>query len=139
MKSNIRYDILDDFKKSYLQAADIRLKNNKIAIYSVYFPPRHNIKYQVFFLKLGHSFLVGGDFNAKHPWWGSRLSNPKGKELYKSIINNKFSVLSTTYWPSEARKIPDLLDFVIYSGIPSNLLNILDTDDLSSDCNHDKC
>ena len=28
VKSNIQYDILDDFKKPYLQAAGIRLKNN---------------------------------------------------------------------------------------------------------------
>ena len=116
----------------------MRLKNNnnKIDIYSVYFPPPHNIKYQEFFLKLGHSFLVGVDFNAKHPWWSSSLSILKGKEVYKSITNNKISVLSTgspTYWPSDARKIPDLLDFVKYFGIPSNLLDILDTDDLSSD------
>ena len=101
-------------------------------------PPRNNIKhqeYQEFFLKLDHSFLFGGDFNAKHPWW-SRLGNFKGKELYKSITNYKFSVLSTgrpTYWPSDTRKVPDLLDFVIYSAIPSNLFDILVTDDPRSD------
>lgn len=40
---------------------------------------------------MGLRYLAGGDYNAKHPWWRSRLANPKGIELYKSITN-------TTVW-----------------------------------------
>ena len=125
----------------HIQAAGIKIKcnNNPIDIYSIYFPPRHNVKcpqYENFFTNLGNKFIVGGDFNAKHPWWGSRLANPKGSELYKCIANNNYSTISTgtpTYWPGDIAKIPDLLDFFVYNGIPSTHLDILDSPDLSSD------
>ena len=93
-------------------------------------------EFQELFGNLGHRFIVGGDFNAKHSWWSSRLINHKGRELYRCINMNNYSVLSTgnpTYWPSDPSKIPDLLDFVVYSGIPSHLLQINDSDDLNSD------
>lgn len=105
----------------------------------MYFPPRYNIDtnmYNQFFKSIGNKFIVGGDFNAKHIWWGSRLSNPKGKRLYKCILDNNFKTLSTgkpTYWPTDPAKIPDLLDFFVYSGIPQTAFDIRACDDLSSD------
>lgn len=121
IKSSIKYEVLDPFEEPHLQAAGIRVKSNNyfLNIFSIYFPPRHNVKcqqYDDFFQNLGSKFIVGGDFNAKHPWWGSRLANPKGKELYKCIQKNHYSSLSTgkpTYWPNDPTKIPDLLDFVL--------------------------
>lgn len=108
-------------------------------IYSIYSPPRYTVtclQYEDFFRNIGQKFIVGGDFNAKHPWWGSRLTNPKGRELYKCILKHHYSSLSTgspTYWPSDLAKTPDLLDFIIYNGIPRSFLDILDSADLSSD------
>lgn len=140
IKSTIKYEVLESVTELYMQAAGVKItcNNNSVAIYSVYFPPRYNIlceQYENFFKNLGHRFLVGGDFNAKHTWWGSRLSNPKGKELFKCISRNQYNSLSTgtpTYWPSDSSKIPDLLDFFIYKGIPETALEIVSSDDLSS-------
>lgn len=106
---------------------------------SINFPPRHTVRcsdYEGFFHTLGVRFIVGGDFNAKHPWWGSRLINPKGRELYKCLINQSLSVLSTgspTHWPSDPHKNPDLLDFIVYKGIPNHKLEIRSSNELSSD------
>ena len=85
---------------------------------------------------MGPRFLVGGDFNAKHPWWGSRLINPKGRELHKTISANNFNTLfggSTTYWPIDLTKIPDVFDFVVFNGISRHSVDILNDDSLSSD------
>lgn len=141
IKSSIKFETVDSIISSSIQACGIKIKcnNNDVAIYAIYFPPRHTISlenYENFFNKLGSRFIVGGDFNAKHIWWGSRINNPKGKELYKCIIKHNYKAISTgkpTYWPSDPCKIPDLLDFFVCSGIPSNFLDILDCDDLSSD------
>lgn len=83
-----------------MQAAGIKVKFNNydISIFSIFFPPRHNVKchqYDDFFTKIGPKFINGGDLNAKHPWWGSRLANPKRKELYKCVLKNNYSILST--------------------------------------------
>lgn len=89
-----------------------------------------------FFSSLGPRFIVGGDFNAKHPWWGSRLTNPKGRELHKCINKKHYQTLSSgspTYWPSDPNKIPDLLDFIVYNGISRSSLDVIDSNELSSD------
>lgn len=141
IKSSFKFETMDQIVTPWIQASGIKIKcdNRDVAVYSVYFPPRHTITcedYENFFTNLGTRFIVGGDFNAKHPWWGSRVGNPKGKELYKCVIKKNYKTISTgkpTYWPSDPNKIPDLLDFFVCSGISSNLLDIIDCDDLSSD------
>ena len=143
VKSSIKYEILQSTTVPYLQAAGIKVKcgNTSINLFAIYFPPRHSVKcpqYENFFKNLGEKFIVGGDFNAKHPWWGSRLTNPKGTELYKCIQKNNYSALSTgspTYWPGDVMKIPDLLDFFVYKGVHRSDLDIMHTQDLSSDHN----
>lgn len=141
VKSSIRYEIATEYRKPYLQASGIRILCNhrSISVYAIYFPPRHSVSsetYVNFFRNLGHRFIVAGDFNAKHPWWGSRLINPKGRNLYRCIIDNHYKTLSggkPTYWPTDPKKIPDLLDFAVYSGICSNSLDIINDDNLPSD------
>lgn len=141
IKSNIKYETMQEIKLPYLQAAGVKIKCDaeSVVIYSIYFPPRHLVncnEFHQFFSSLGHKFIVGGDFNSKHPWWGSRLINPKGRELYKCVRKYNYSILSTgnpTYWPSDPNKIPDLMDFAVYKNIPHHLLDIVDCDDLQSD------
>lgn len=45
--------------------------------------------------------------------WGSRIDTTKGKELYKAIkeTNCEQSTGRLTYWPTDTKKIPDLIDF----------------------------
>lgn len=67
---------------------------------------------------------------------GSRILNPKSKDLYVGITKSFFQTLSTgnpAYWPSDAYKVSDLLDFFVYGGISDQLLDINSSDDLSSD------
>jgi hypothetical protein len=105
----------------------------------VYCPPRYNIKednFYEFFRTLGNKFIAGGDYNCKNTIWGSRLTTTKGRELLKTIQNQKYSFLSTgtpTYWPSDPGKIPDLLDFYITNGISTSYMGIVPSYDLSSD------
>ena len=141
IKSTIKYEISEPFIKPSIQAAGIRVKfnNSFYNLYSLYTPPKHTINcqdYESSFDKLGNRFLVVGDFNTKHPWWWSGIINPRGRQLYNCIQKKRFSVLSggrPTYWPTDSAKIPVLLVFAIYSGIPRNMLDILNNEDWSSD------
>jgi hypothetical protein len=40
-------------------------------------------------------FIIGGDFNAKHTHWGSRLVTTKGRELYKAVADTGCEIVST--------------------------------------------
>ena len=59
---------------------------------------------------------MGGDFNDKNVHWGSRLTNPKGKEMLKASNDTGCDFISTrkpTYWPTDPQKLPDLINFFL--------------------------
>lgn len=64
----------------------------------------------MFLNTLGNYFIAGGDYNAKHSFFGSRITNTKDKELYKagnSMNRNFISRGGYVYWPSDPNKLPD--------------------------------
>lgn len=143
IKSSIKHYVNEGYKEEYIQSTSITVEDwlGPITIASIYSPPKHMIKqeqYTCFFKTLGNRFMVGGDYNAKHPWWGSRsnIPTPKGRQLYQSILENNLHVLSTgepTYWPSDRRKIPDVIDFCITRGVFEQFSKIESCLDLTSD------
>lgn len=137
---------ISHFEEQHLQNEQIQLtmisikstKQNFI-VGALYSPPKHNFKkldYINLFQHLGERFIVGGDFNAKHTDWGSRLTTAKGKALREAIKDKGCHFYSTgkpTYWPTDQDKIPDLLDFFISRKMSPNFIHIEENYDLSSD------
>lgn len=85
---------------------------------------------------MGERFIAAGDYNAKHENWGSRIILHEGRELKRAIDELQLNVLSTrepTYWPSDRKRNPDLVDFCISKGIASNYINSESCFELSSD------
>ena len=126
IKIGIKHHLHDHYNLDHLQATSVVIEDwiGPLTLAAVYCPPKHNIKgeqFQRFFATLGQRFLAGGDYNAKHPQWGSRLTTPRGRELLKAIQAEHLSHVSTgepTYWPSDRRRVPDLLDFGVVKLIP---------------------
>lgn len=124
-----------------IQAASIQVNTNQrpFTVSAIYCPPRHTIaveEYIAFFESQGSRFVIGGDWNAKHTVWGSRLITPKGRNLLCAITRQNCEHLSTgepTYWPTDPNKIPDLLDFFVLHGITSSYTQIESSFELSSD------
>lgn len=125
IRSNIKHYETRSYSKAYLQATNVVVEewNGPIIVSAVYSQPKHTIKnsqYEDFFSTLGHRFIADGDFNAKHALWESKTPNPKSRELHKAVQNLHLHTLSTrepTYWPSDSRKTPELLDFCITKGM----------------------
>jgi hypothetical protein len=79
---------------------------------------------------------VAGDWNAKHTAWGSRLTTSKSRNLLNVIQQNNLNYMSAggpTYWPTDLKEIPDLLDFAITEGISDIYSSIKSNLDMSSD------
>lgn len=141
VKNSLSHYELPKVELNYLQSSSIVLATNSgpVTISAIYCPPScitPNNCFENFFNTLGNKFIAGGDYNAKHPSWGSRLATPRGRQLYKAIEDNQLASLSTaepTYWPSDLNKIPDLLDFFITKNISHNYLTAKSCLDLSSD------
>jgi len=87
-------------------------------------------------LSLGDNFIAGGDFNSKHPSWGSRTTNTRGCALNNFITNKTLKIIrppNLTYWPSHLNRKPDILDFYITTLLSHISYSIQNSSDLSSD------
>ena len=141
VKESINHFEKDKYTTEEIQATTISIEtsNYTIAIAGLYCPPRHSLKksqYRKFFNYMGNRFIVGGDFNAKNIYWGSRLTTTKGKELLEAIKENNCETLSTgkpTYWPSDPTKIPDLIDFFITKSISKHNTSVNESQEMNSD------
>lgn len=143
ISNKINHHAIENISTEYLQATNIQIQSaiGLITFSAVYCPPRYSISKHVFtefFNRLGKRFIAGGDYNAKHPWWGSRSNtpNPKGRQLYMAIQENKLATVSTgepTYWPTDINKQPDLIDFAVTKGISELCLSARSCLELTSD------
>lgn len=141
IRNNIRHHEEEKYATNHLQATSVSILSTKqtITVTAIYNPPRFSIstdEYLSFFRTLNHHFIIGGDFNAKHTQWGSRLTTTKGRELYQAAVNYGCKFVSTgkpTYWPTDIGKTPDLIDFFVLKNISSNYLDINEGCYLNSD------
>jgi hypothetical protein len=141
IKRTINHYELPQYKTNHIQATAIKVNmiRHELTVAAVYCPPKYSTKkedFNDFFQTLAHRFIAGGDYNCKNPLWGSRLTTTRGRELSKTIYEQKYSQLSTgtpTYWPTDPNKIPDLLDFFVTKGIAPELMEVVPSLDLSSD------
>lgn len=141
IRKNLKHHTLPNFVTEEIQATNITVQTEtwSFDLSAVYSPPRHSItenQYMEFFQNFQRRFIIGGDWNAKHNHWGSRLINPKGRNLMKVITSRNLHVVCSgtpTYWPTDTNKIPDILDFFVTNGINSNYIQTESTQDLSSD------
>lgn len=141
IRSASKHHVCRNFQTEYLQATNVSIDDwlGPITISAVYSTPRHSIKeeqYSAFFKIRGDRFLAGGDYNAKHQRWGSRLTTPKGRQLVKSMDINNLNHLSTgepTYWPTDPNKIPNVLDLCVTKGLPMGQVTAEQNLYLSSD------
>lgn len=141
VKENIKHHEEIKIKEETMQVTTINVqtKNKNFNVSAIYSPPRHNLKkedYNKLFKLLKSSFVIGGDFNAKNTYWGSRITTTKGKELFAAGQESKCEFHSggtPTYWPSDTNKLPDLIDFYITKGISNNYIHIENNEGLTSD------
>lgn len=139
IKSNIKHHEYSAFSSDHIQATAIEIEDRTgpIVLAAVYSPPKHNIKkehYLDFFSTLDKRFIAAGDYNAKHTFWSSRTILSKGRELMGVIDEAQLEVISSgepTYWPTDRKRLPDLLDFAVV--IAPNYLGCVSCLELSSD------
>src|SRR5215469_8941098 len=141
IRSHIQHHQEAEFSNELFQISiiSIQAQNRQMKVAAIYCPPRNIIPaggYADIFKMLGNNFIIGGDLNAKHTFWGSRQSTNKGKKLYLAGRKHKcefFSSGEPTYWPSDPGKTPALIDFFITKGISRKHVIVESRMDLSSD------
>lgn len=89
IQNNLQHHLEPDVSNHVMQVAtiSIRVKNKGFKVAAIYCPPNcisTEEEYINLFKTLGPNFILGGDFNAKHTFWGSRLTNTKGRKVYKA-------------------------------------------------------
>jgi len=141
VRNAISHFPLPSTSSRYLQETSITISffSTPITVSSCYCPPNKQItqtQFLSYLRSLGPRFISGGDFNAKHPQWGCRVSNPRGHTLLSTLSSTPFQVIppsQPTYWPTSPSKLPDILDYFITSHINLSQCFIENIYDLSSD------
>ncbi|KMQ83299.1 reverse transcriptase [Lasius niger] len=141
VKNTIEHFEFAKIESNEIQMTIVQLNSlkQKINIGVAYCSPSFCIKKETFkslLFESGDRFILGGDFNAKHLDWGSRVTLSRGKELRLAIRElgcNFHSSGNPTYWPTDNNKIPDLVDFFISKKVSSNFISIEDCYDFDSD------
>jgi Reverse transcriptase (RNA-dependent DNA polymerase)/Endonuclease-reverse transcriptase len=142
VRTFISHFLVPNDPTDFLQSTTIKVSSPgfDFSVSAVYCPPNKRITqhhFSTFLSSLGSRFLVGGDFNAKHPQWGCRVANPRGGVLLNTLSQTDHIVLSPsspTYWPTSLTKRPDILDIFIASSSFSNLFHSIENlYDLTSD------
>lgn len=141
IRKTIKHHNLPNYRLDHIQATSVVIEDwvGPITISALYSPPKHSInqdQYESYFKTLGNRFIAGGDYNAKHGQWGSRVANTKGRQLLKTINKNSYGYISTgepTYWPTDRARQPDLMDFCVTKNIPQRYAIAESCLDLSSD------
>jgi exonuclease III len=106
-------DVRIETEEFQVTAINLNTTSGVLTVTAIYSPPRHNLKRRDYLNLLQHfsdNFIIGGDFNSKNTYWGSRLTNAKGTTLYQAIKYCHCKVHTTgkpTCWPT------DLLDFFV--------------------------
>ncbi|KAG7296733.1 hypothetical protein JYU34_020641 [Plutella xylostella] len=142
IKSCIKHYPLPSFCTEQIQASTVAIqqRGGYLNVSSVYCPPKHKIdesRFKDYLTTLGPRFIAGGDWNAKHTHWGSRLITTRGRELKKSIDSLKLTTLSSnepTHWPTDPNKRPDLIDFFVIRGLST--LHLQPESSLDGSSNH---
>jgi exonuclease III len=102
---SIPHNELPKYQTDKIQATTVEIKTTtwQFTVTAIYSPPRHNIStedYKDFFQSLGSRLMVGGDWNAKHTRWGSRVTTTKGRNLLRKMTNNTYNFSPTENLPN---------------------------------------
>lgn len=140
VRKSLNHHVMPEYRTCEIQATTIAVEDKYgcFNISSVYCPPKHKVSKEMFtrfFETLGNRFLVGGDWNCKNTYWGSRLTNTRGRQLKLSLDANNLFTASTcepTHFPPVISKIPDLIDFFVIKGFSSHYVKCEPCYDTSS-------
>lgn len=99
IKANIRHNQNKSTMRSdlHVTSLDVPTSGGIIKIASLYLPPNKRWTKNDFdqlLITLGPKYLAGGDYNAKHQWWGNLRACSRGKRLQEAIITTSIEVLA---------------------------------------------
>lgn len=100
IKNNIKHYEIKPYQTNKIQATNVVVEDRSgpIKFSAIYSPPKHTIKKEDdknFFNTLGTRFIAGGNYNAKHTSWGSRITTAKGRQLLLAVQDIGLNVVST--------------------------------------------
>lgn len=146
IKKTIKHEPIPPQNTTLIENVGIKLfvNNEVVNIFSCYFPggaagrdPSRKHLFATDLRKLTRfgKYILGGDWNCRHSYWGCRRSNTWGNILYDKLRADETQIMfptDSTYVPADHRRQPSTLDFFLTS-IPQHLTTVRVINDLGSD------
>jgi hypothetical protein len=94
IKNGLKHYLHGRYNLERLQATSVTIEDwiGPLTTAAVYCP-KHAVKaeqFRGFYANLAQRFLAGREYNAKYSHWGSRLTTPRGRELFTAMQAGKF-------------------------------------------------
>lgn len=129
IKRSISHSLLPSFNTRIIDCIGINIKTNtnSINIISSYFSGSDlsreamiDFKHDIQILTQSNdSYLICGDFNAKHRFWNCIRGNRAGAIIYELLTNGQFTISyppEPTHYPTQRRYKPSTIDIVLTNG-----------------------
>ena len=121
IKNSIVHHELPPIQNIEAQVARVSLKINGVSyqIGSFYSAPQYHLPMSTIWSivhAMGPKFVLGGDFNSKHPRWASSTINPRGRTLHDALYQFNLQVAypsEPTHYPDNSNHAPDILDIFV--------------------------
>ncbi|KAK2578281.1 hypothetical protein KPH14_012230 [Odynerus spinipes] len=122
INNNLKFSVLRT--NPDLEFVAVKLEHPSLIVGAVYFTPDFNLTSRDIqdITHTGSPYIIGGDLNAKHPYWHNVSSNRKGTVIFKHMMRSNMRIIassSPTYFQSGYR--PSFIDFFI-TDLPYNFL-----------------
>ena len=143
IKSYLKHHELPQIIEPNFQIAQIELSHTNLPclkIGSFYSAPQNRVLMSdvwAIIHEMKTNFILGGDFNAKHPRFNSNIANPRGSILRDAVIQHGldvFAPLEPTHYPADGNS-PDVLDYFIGKNVGRFHSNVSTLREMSSDHN----
>lgn len=100
VRKQIRHKLLGRKNTTNIENIGVQIYHNEdiIDIYACYFPGGGKQHKEYFLsdlrkLTTSKNFILGGDFNSRHQYWGCQRSNAWGNLLFDKLQTNQFCVI----------------------------------------------
>ncbi|CAK1587356.1 unnamed protein product [Parnassius mnemosyne] len=129
--SSVQYTVNPDIITENIDACKFKICNHYVAIINIYMEEAQDVEQDLRIISNyrnildSENIIIGGDLNAKSPWWGCDVEDRRGTAISESFAQLELHILNTgktpTFWAHRGNR--DYTSIVDVTACSNGLLN----------------
>lgn len=131
VKKTINHKLMPQLKTKIFETISVKvfLEDTEIVVIGAYFPggnPNQILKEKFIFdlnlfNRLPDNYIITGDFNCRHSYWGCTRANTWGNLLFDKLATSSYELIapsSPTHFPRALGRVPSTIDLILTNYSP---------------------